>query len=73
MVKGYLTTNDLCARYKINRRTLYRWMERKERPLPAPRISGKSGFNRWAIDDIEDFELSFTEASEVADNDIQVH
>lgn len=56
MVKGYLTTKDLCKRYRVSRRTLYRWMERKDHPLPAPRIAGKAGLNRWAIDDIENYE-----------------
>ncbi|WP_062359855.1 helix-turn-helix transcriptional regulator [Vreelandella aquamarina] len=62
MVKGYLTTKDLCERYKVERTTLYRWMKREENPLPAPRISGKAGLNRWAIDDIEAYEASLEAA-----------
>jgi predicted DNA-binding transcriptional regulator AlpA len=62
LVKGYLTTKDLCERYGCERTTLYRWMKREECPLPAPRIRGKAGSNRWAIDDIEAYEASLEAA-----------
>lgn len=62
MVKGYLTSKDLCDRYQIDRSTLYRWTKRKHRTFPAPRISGKAGYNRWAIEDVEAYEASLKAA-----------
>lgn len=57
MTKGYLTTADLCARYNCSSRTLYRWMEKKNNPLPAPRMKPSGSHNLWAIDDVEQWEL----------------
>ncbi|WP_433925083.1 helix-turn-helix transcriptional regulator [Vreelandella sp. 21] len=56
MTKGYLTTREVCERYSIGRTTLYRWMQRKSSPFPAPAISGNAGQNRWRIEDIENYE-----------------
>ncbi len=56
MTKGYLTTKQVCERYGIVRQTLYNWMARDHHPFPAPRIRGKAGNNRWAIEDVEAYE-----------------
>lgn len=56
MTEGYLTTRDVCKRYGICRQTLYRWMDRKHTPFPAPKLRGTAGNNRWAIEDIENYE-----------------
>lgn len=59
MVKGYLSSRDLCKRYRCSTRTLDRWMKRDEHPLPKPRIHQSGAPNLWAIDDIEVFEAFY--------------
>ncbi|WP_110665123.1 helix-turn-helix transcriptional regulator [Salinicola halophilus] len=61
--KVYLTTKEVCKRYGVCRRTIYRWMERKEQPFPAPVFGGSAGFNRWHIDDIRQFDADARDQS----------
>ena len=61
MTKGYLTTKQLCERYNCSARTLHRWMARDSKPMPKPTMCGAGSCNRWAIDDIEDWENSLRE------------
>ena len=63
MVKGYLSTKDLCVRYRCSSRTVFRWRFRSEHPLPEPRIKQFGGCNLWAIDDLEAWEESFEKAA----------
>lgn len=56
MVKGYLTTKDLCSRYRKSARTIARWENREDNPLPPPRFRNSGTNNLWAIDDIEAWE-----------------
>ncbi|MGZ5029028.1 MAG: helix-turn-helix transcriptional regulator [Methylobacter sp.] len=53
---GYWTTKDLMERYKVSKRTLTRWMDRKENPLPAPKIKATGSQNRWSIDALIEWE-----------------
>lgn len=53
---GYWTTTDLMERYKVSKRTLTRWMERKDNPLPAPRFKANGSKNRWSIDSLVEWE-----------------
>lgn len=54
MIKGFLSTSDLCERYKISSRTIPRWFKSKNFPLP--KIRGCGVHNKWSIDDIEAWE-----------------
>lgn len=56
MVKGYMTTADLCKRYRKSRRTIARWVNREFHPFPQPKIRCAGTNNLWAIDDVEAWE-----------------
>lgn len=58
ITEKYLTTKDLCNRYSCSSRTLLRWMERKNHPFPKPRLTSSGSSNRWAIEDIAEWEHS---------------
>lgn len=57
-VRGYWSTRDLCKRFRCTARTLDRWRKRKDHPLPEPKMAAIGSQNRWAIDDIVDWENS---------------
>jgi predicted DNA-binding transcriptional regulator AlpA len=55
---GYWDTTDLIKRFKISKMTLWRWMNREVNPLPKPIFYGSGSKNKWAIDDIINWENS---------------
>jgi len=55
-ISGYYTSTDLTERFKITKMTLSRWIKRENNPLPKPRLCGAGSSNRWAIEDIEEWE-----------------
>lgn len=56
VVSGYVTTKELAKRYKCTSRTLARWMERSKNPFPQPRLRASGSLNRWAVEDVMDWE-----------------
>lgn len=54
MISRYFTTKDLCNRYSISKRTIYRWIDNRNFPQPKLRAFGST--NHWASDDIEMWE-----------------
>lgn len=55
-VSGYWTTANLLERFKISRATLYRWMDADSNPFPRPQLLAAGSQNRWAIEDVTDWE-----------------
>jgi predicted DNA-binding transcriptional regulator AlpA len=43
----FWTLADLAKRYRCSKRTVYRWMELKENPLPQPKINQKGVSCLW--------------------------
>lgn len=66
VIKGYWTTKDLTARYRCSSRTIVRWMQREKHPFPLPRILAIGSYNRWAIDDVEEWEAAGIDTSQHA-------
>jgi len=56
LVSGYYTTDDLADRFKVHKETIKRWCKRKNHPLPKPRLKGAGSANRWAIEDVTEWE-----------------
>ena len=56
MVSGYYSTNDLCERFRITRRTIYRWMDDEKVPFPQPRMGSQGAKNLWAQEDVHKWE-----------------
>ena len=54
MVKKYFTTQDICIRYSISKRTIYRWIS--NRSFPEPRLRAIGSTNHWASEDIDSWE-----------------
>lgn len=54
----YLSTKDLCARFRCSSRTLFRRMQRKVNPLPLPVIAHAGSFNLWDASEIADWEAA---------------
>lgn len=55
-VSGYLTSNQLCERFLISTRTLFRWQSKKTNPLPEPTIRPSGTYNLWSADEIYEWE-----------------
>ncbi|WP_163650720.1 helix-turn-helix domain-containing protein [Modicisalibacter sp. 'Wilcox'] len=49
-----LTTRQVCQRYGISRRTLWRWL--RQGKLPAALHMGGEGWPRWMLSDLLDWE-----------------
>ncbi|MDP2505416.1 AlpA family transcriptional regulator [Oceanobacter sp. 3_MG-2023] len=66
MVKGYWSTKDLCERFHCSSRTIFRWMKRDTHPFPQPINRAAGGHNRWAIDDVEQWEQTLKQVATAA-------
>ncbi len=53
---GYWDTKDMCDRFKVSDRTLFRWMRLNENPLPKPKIEQRGVSRLWSIDDVVEWE-----------------
>ena len=56
MNRAYLSTHDLCDRYRCSSRTIFRRMKRKCNPFPAPCIKHSGSCNLWDSKSILDWE-----------------
>ena len=56
MVREYLSTKDLCQRFRCSSRTIFRRMTREENPFPQPLIRQAGSFNLWCADAVEEWE-----------------
>lgn len=56
MSATYLSTKDLCERFRCSSRTLFRRMRRPVNPLPPPVIAHVGSFNLWDSDDVAAWE-----------------
>ncbi len=43
----YVTTSEVCARYRRNKRTIDRWIEDKDKNFPPPMVRGRGAENLW--------------------------
>lgn len=57
MSTSYLSTRDLCERFRCSSRTLFRRMRRPRNPFPLPAIVHAGSFNLWDAGDIAAWEL----------------
>lgn len=56
MPNSYLSTKDLCERFRCSSRTLFRRMRRTLNPFPPPAIVHAGSFNLWDADDVSAWE-----------------
>jgi len=70
----YMTTPALCKRYHCSVRTLYRWQERTDHPMPEPAIRPSGSHNLWLAKELEEWEQSLMKpkAEEVQDVEKEV-
>lgn len=47
MAYRYLSTKDLCERYRCSSRTIFRKMKRADNPFPAPCMKQMGACNLW--------------------------
>lgn len=52
----YLTTTDVCNRYHVNRKTLWRWQKLETNPMPEPAFNPSGSKNLYRIDELEEWE-----------------
>ncbi|WP_417535128.1 hypothetical protein [Methylophaga sp.] len=64
MVREYLSTKDLCQRFRCSSRTIFRRMTREENPFPQPLIRQAGSFNLWCADAVKEWEALEIERSE---------
>lgn len=64
MVREYLSTKDLCQRFRCSSRTIFRRMTREENPFPQPLIRQAGSFNLWCADAVKEWEDLEIERSE---------
>ena len=64
MVREYLSTKDLCKRFRCSSRTIFRRMAREENPFPQPLIRQAGSFNLWCADAVQEWEDREIERSE---------
>ncbi len=50
----WLTLRDLCARFDVDKSTVYRWM--RERGFPKPVQLGGGGTSRWSAEEVRGYE-----------------
>ena len=62
MHKGYMTTREVCEYFKFSRVTLYRRV--KDGEFPKPVIQGGGRTCKWKIDDLEEYEKTFSSIKE---------
>lgn len=58
MTSAYYSTHDLCARFRCSSRTLFRRMQRKRNPFPAPCIRNVGSCNLWDVEDVAAWEAA---------------
>lgn len=52
-ISGYLNSAQLCERLAItSTRTLSRWQQKENNPLPAPIIRPSGTYNLWSADEV---------------------
>lgn len=56
MTDKYLSTRDICARFRCSSRTIFRWMKRKTNPLPSPIIQRDGAQNLWCAEAVAEWE-----------------
>jgi predicted DNA-binding transcriptional regulator AlpA len=59
----YWNIDDLTARFKCSKRTLYRWMALELNPMPKPKIEQIGVSSLWLIDDIIQWEDRMSDAA----------
>lgn len=52
----YLSTKDLCTRFRCSSRTVFRRMQRGVNPFPLPAIVHAGSFNLWDVQEVEQWE-----------------
>lgn len=52
MSSSYLSTHDLCERFRCTSRTLFRRMRRVRNPFPAPCMRHAGSCNLWDSEDV---------------------
>ena len=57
MSTAYLSTKDLCERFRCSSRTLFRRMQREVNPFPAACICHAGSFNLWDAADAAAWEM----------------
>ena len=56
MSASYLSTRDLCERFRCSSRTLFRRMQRAQNPFPAACICHAGSFNLWDAGEVSAWE-----------------
>lgn len=64
MIREYLSTKDLCQRFRCSSRTIFRRMTREENPFPQPLIRQAGSINLWCADTVCEWEECEIQRSE---------
>ncbi len=57
----YITSVEICERFKVTPRTLLRWQNRETNPMPNPAIKPSGTYFLWLAEDIKNWENSLKE------------
>ena len=64
MIREYLSTKDICQRFRCSSRTVFRRMARDENPFPQPVIRHAGSINLWCADAVKEWEEREIQRSE---------
>lgn len=76
MTRQYLTTKDICEKFRCSSRTIFRRMKRDNNPFPAPLIKQAGSFNLWCSKSVaawEDREIERTARDQFLEEQSALH